>query len=230
MKNKPKAIIFDMDGVIVDSMPYHFISWYEALRPEGVRVSCFDVYAKEGERWEKTIRDFLRRESIRPTAGAFKRIYLRKQKYFHRYFKPRIFKGMDDFINCLKKSGYKLALVTGTPARDIKSILPVKIVDKFNIIVSGDSVKKGKPHPEPYLTAAKLLDLAPEKCVVIENAPYGIESAKRAGMFCIALATSLPKEYLTNADMVANRLKDVSKIIRKACVPKKNKLSERIIQ
>ncbi|MFA6349686.1 MAG: HAD family phosphatase [Candidatus Omnitrophota bacterium] len=229
MINKPKAIIFDMDGVIVDSMPYHFISWYEALRPEGVRVTCFDVYAKEGERWEKTIRDFLRRESIRPTPEVFKRIYARKQKYFRQYFKPRLFKGMEEFIACLKHKGYKLGLVTGTPAQDIKAILPVEIISKFDIVVAGDSVKKGKPHPEPYLTAAKLLELDPAKCVVIENAPYGIESAKRAGMFCIALATSLPKEYLTAADVVVNRLKEVTRIIGKTCVPKRVRLSERII-
>ena len=213
----------------MDSMPYHFISWYEALRPEGVRVTCFDVYAKEGERWEKTIRDFLRRESIRPTPEVFKRIYARKQKYFRQYFKPRLFKGMEEFIACLKHKGYKLGLVTGTPAQDIKAILPVEIISKFDIVVAGDSVKKGKPHPEPYLTAAKLLELDPAKCVVIENAPYGIESAKRAGMFCIALATSLPKEYLTAADVVVNRLKEVTRIIGKTCVPKRVRLSERII-
>ena len=59
LKIRPRAIVFDMDGVIVDSMPYHFIAWYEALRPWGVRVSCFEVYAQEGERWETTLKGLL---------------------------------------------------------------------------------------------------------------------------------------------------------------------------
>ena len=84
-------------------------------------------------------------------------------------------------------------------------------------MVCGDHVKKGKPHPEPYLRAAKILDLRPQECTVIENAPYGIESAKRAGMFCIALTTSLPQAYLKKADMIVDRLEDITGIIEKTC-------------
>ena len=80
-------------------------------------------------------------------------------------------------------------------------------------IVAGDSVKHGKPCPDPYLKAAKLLKLFPDDCIVVENAPYGIESAKRAGMYCIAVTTSLPKEYLRKADVAVNSLKEVYALI-----------------
>ncbi len=214
---KPKAIIFDMDGVIVDSMPYHFIAWYEALRPFGVRVSCFDVYSKEGERWDKTLKDLLMQAKIKPSKKILSAIFLSRQKIFKKYFKRFIFKGVDIFLNCLKKPGYQLGLVTGTPTGEIKNILPRKIKNLFDCIVAGDQVKNGKPHPEPYLKAARALGLRPAECLVVENAPLGIEAAKKAGMFCIAVTTSLPKEYLKKADIVVSRLENIANIIDQSC-------------
>ncbi|MDD5238087.1 MAG: HAD family phosphatase [Candidatus Omnitrophica bacterium] len=213
----PKAIIFDMDGVIVDSMPYHFLSWYEALRPWGVRVSCFDVYSKEGENWEKTLVRLLKRAKIKPTAKILKKIFSSRQKIFKRYFQRFIFKGAQDFLQCLRKKGYLLGLVTGTPAQEIKRILPRHMRSLFDMIVSGNEVKNGKPHPEPYLKAAKGLRVKPAECIVVENAPFGIKSAKRAGMFCIALTTSLPREYLKGADLIVNTLEEITGVIDKSC-------------
>jgi len=118
---------------------------------------------------------------------------------------------------CLKKNGHILGLVTGTPSQELKRILPRRVLRIFDGIISGDHVKKGKPHPEPYLKAAKTLGVYPKACLVVENAPYGIESAKRAGMFCIAITTSLPKEYLAKADLVVDKLEEISGIIDKSC-------------
>jgi beta-phosphoglucomutase len=211
---KPKAVIFDMDGVIVDSMPYHFLAWYEALRPYGVRVSCFDVYAKEGERWSKSLKDFLQKEGIRPTRNLLCEIFSFRQKIFKKYFKRFIFKDADAVLRSLKKRGCLLSLVTGTPDYEVKKILPHKLYRVFDAIVAGNNVKKGKPHPEPYLKAAKMLKLNPRECLVIENAPYGIESAKRAGMCCIAVSTSLPREFLSKADFIVDRLNEIARIIK----------------
>lgn len=214
---RPKAIIFDMDGVIVDSMPYHFLAWYEALRPIGVRVNCFDVYSKEGENWVKTLYDLLSRSGIKPTKTLLNKIFLSRQKIFKKYFKRFIFSGVQGYLACLKNKGYLIGLVTGTPIKEINHILPNKIRSLFDCIVSGDNVKKGKPHPEPYLKAAKELNLKPLECLVVENAPFGIESAKKAGMVCFALTTSLPREYLKSADYVVESLDEISLIIEKSC-------------
>ena len=113
----------------------------------------------------------------------------------------------------LKEKGYKLGLVTGTNSSRVRKILTAGLLELFDSIVTGDDVKKGKPHPEPYLNAAKMLGVAPGKCVVIENAPYGIESAKRADMFCVAITTSLPIEYLKRADKIIDKLEQLSSII-----------------
>ena len=217
LKFRPKAVIFDMDGVIIDSMPYHFLAWYEALRYYGVRVSCFDVYTKEGENWEKTLKDLLMKAGIAPKKRLLNEIFLRRQKIFKSYFKRFIFRGIEDFLACLKKQGYILGLVTGSPKQEVNRILPLRILSLFDAIVSGNQVKRGKPHPEPYLMCAKLMHLKPAQCLVIENAPFGIESAKKAGMFCIALTTSLPREYLRKADFIVDNLQDISYIIEHSC-------------
>jgi len=215
--NKPKAVIFDMDGVIVDSMPYHFLAWYEALMPYGVRVTCFDIYSKEGERWDKSLKDLLKKKGITPAGELLRKIFTERQKIFRRYFKRLIFPGTKTFLECLKARGYLLGLVSGSPVEEINHILPPGIKALFDCIIGGDNVKKGKPHPEPYLKAASRLGALPRQCVVIENAPYGINSAKRAGMYCVAVSTSLPKEYLKEADAVVEGLEDIPWIIEKTC-------------
>lgn len=206
-----------MDGVIVDSMPYHFLAWYEALMPWGVRVSCFDVYSKEGERWDATLKSLLKSAGIKPTANLLKKIFSLRQRIFKKNFKCFIFKGTEAFLGCLKEKGYLLGLVTGTPTEEINRILPKRIVSLFDAVIAGNQVKRGKPYPEPYLKAALALGVKPAECLVVENASLGIESAKRAGMVCIAVTTSLPKEYLGLADIVVNHLEEIFSIIDKSC-------------
>ncbi|MDD5730691.1 MAG: HAD family phosphatase [Candidatus Omnitrophica bacterium] len=220
LRSRPKAVIFDMDGVIVDSMPYHFIAWYEALRPFGVRVSCFDVYSREGERWEKTLTELLKKAGITPGRKLLRKIFLRRQRIFKSYYKRFLFNGAKETLIFLKRKGFLLGLVTGTPAKEVISILPKEIRLLFDSIIAGDSVKNGKPHPEPYFKAAASLNVKPSQCAVIENAPYGIKSASKAGMFCIGLTTSLPKEYLKGADIVAESLLGIKTIVDKPAFKK----------
>ncbi len=213
LKVRPKAVIFDLDGVIVDSMPYHFIAWYEALRPWGVRISCFEVYAQEGERWQETLKGLLKRNRIKPERKVLEAIFAARQKIFKRYFKRFIFRGAYELLRDLKKQGFLLGLVTGSPMEEVRKILPAGVLKLFAATVAGNQVKKGKPHPEPYLKAAAGLGLAPRDCLVIENAPFGITPARQAGMPCIAVSTSLPKEYLAGADFTIENLGQIQGLI-----------------
>lgn len=203
-----------MDGVIIDSMPYHFLAWYEAMRPIGIRVSCFDVYSKEGEDWKKTLREFLKKAGIKPAERTLSGIFRRRKKIFKRSFKRFIFRGAKETLVYLKKKGYLLGLVTGTPSKEVKKILPASIYKLFGCVVGGDEVKRGKPHPEPYLKAAWMMGVQPSECVVIENAPFGIRSAKKAGMFCMAVTTGLTKEYLKEADVIVDSLPDAIEMFK----------------
>lgn len=217
-----RAVIFDMDGVIVDSMPYHFLSWYEALKPYGIRVSCFDVYCREGENWEKTLRELFRRNGLKPGRKVLNEVFVLRKKIFKKYFRRFIFPEAQELLVYLKHKGYILGLVTGTPGAEVNKILPLEIRKLFDCIVAGDRVKKGKPDPQPYLYASRILSIPPASCLVVENAPLGIESAKKAGMFCVALTTSLPEDYLKGADAVAGDLNELPGII-KLNISKKNK-------
>ena len=209
----PDAVLFDMDGVIVDSMPYHFLAWYEALRKFDAAVTSFDVYEHEGEPWETTLPKFLDKNHKTYDDRLVCKIFAYRQKIFKRIFKRYIFHGAEQIVTTLHARGMKLALVSGTPCRDIKKILPKHLYKLFDVIVGGDAVKHGKPHPEPYLTGARLLGVNPKKCVVVENAPLGIRSAKSAKMTCIAITTSLPKPYLKKADIVIERIVDLEGIL-----------------
>jgi beta-phosphoglucomutase len=223
IKFHPRAIIFDMDGVIIDSMPYHYLAWYEALKPYGIRVTCFDVYSKEGERWDKTLRDLFKASGIKPGNKLLRKVFSLRKKIFGKYFKRFIFPGAKELLVRLKNNGYALGLVTGTPAAEIKKILPADLRRLFDCIIAGDRVKKGKPDPEPYLKAASDLNVEAASCLVVENAPLGIESAKKAGMSCVALTTSLPEEYLKDADAFAGRLDEIPALVGPSRVLRKDR-------
>jgi beta-phosphoglucomutase len=205
MKNKLKkfkAVLFDMDGVIVDSMPYHFISWFEALRKYNVRIAPTDIFGMEGAKWDKVIRYAFKRDGLKLSEKTAHKIFLNRQNLFIKYFKRHIFTEIIEIIKLLKNQGFLIGLVTGSSLLEAKKMLPKNIYALFDAKVSGDMVKQGKPYPDSYLLAAKKLNLSPKDCIVIENAPYGIKAAKAAGMYCIAIATSLSKEYLTKADKI----------------------------
>ena len=203
-KNEKKfsAVLFDMDGVIVDSMPYHFFAWYEAFRKYGIIVSSQDIYEHEGEKWETTLSSFLQQNNLPADYKLMLKIFNYRQKVFRKIFKRHLFPGVPELAAELKAKGYLLGVVSGTPSYDIKKLIPHKLLKLFDSIVGGDNIEHGKPHPDPYLKSAADLRLKPEQCLVIENAPLGINSAKSAGCFCLAVTTSLPAQYLQKADKI----------------------------
>jgi beta-phosphoglucomutase len=202
-----KAVIFDMDGVLLNSMRYHVAAWQKTFRPLGVNVPAYEVYAREGESWQKSTADFLKMGSYPPTHSLVNKVFNIRKKIFKKIFRPRIFTGAKSLLRLLKRNNLKLGLVTATPRQEVVEMLPKAMVRMFDAMVCGGDTKKGKPHPEPYLKALKKLHIKAEDAVVIENAPYGIRSARLAGIRCIAVATSLPRRYLKGADIIINSLK-----------------------
>lgn len=206
---KYKAVLFDMDGVIIDSMPYHFISWFETLKEYNITISPFDIYEKEGEKCEVCVKRFFKRDKIKCDAKIIAEVLKLRDKLYKKYFKVHLFANIEQLLIKLKNKGFLLAIVTGSTRQKVVSMLPKKILSKFNVIVSADMIKKGKPYPDSYLTAAKKLRVKPTECIVVENAPYGIKAAKSAKMFCIAVTTSLPKQYLKKADIICKKISEV---------------------
>ena len=205
------AIILDMDGVITNTMPDHFRSWKVILNRTGIPVTHYDVYRREGQPGIHSVRELAAQYGKPIANGQAHKILLEKEIYFKKIVRLRFILGARTFLKRLHKNNFRLALVTGTSRHEMCQILPAGLRRLFSVIVTGSDVKQGKPHPEPYLQSLKKLGLKTGEAVVIENAPFGIRSAKRAGLRCLALETSLPRKYLKEADAVFGSIKDLAR-------------------
>jgi beta-phosphoglucomutase len=197
-----RAILLDMDGVVLDSPPLHLLTWQRTLAPLGIELRAEDLFPLEGMPTEVTAQrllTFLEAESFQEGEEAG-RLAARKRALFREMFHPTFVPGIVPLLYDLRGRGYRLGLVTGS-ARNVvdESLAPTGVTTLFDAIVTGDDVSQGKPDPEPYRTAAAQLGLPPDECLVVENAPLGIRSAKAAGMGCVALETTLSAERLAEA-------------------------------
>jgi len=201
-KLKVKAVLFDMDGVITDTMPYHFRAWRRVMKENGIDVTECEVYLREGQPGRRTIKEIFAERGLVFDPVLAKKIIRDKEK---------LFKKIVRFVSHAAKKGLVLGLVTGTARHEVKKIMPASLRRSFRVSVTGDEVRHGKPNPEPYLLALKKLGIRPCEAVVLENAPFGIHAAKKAGLTCIALETSLPRTYLKDADMVFSSYRELER-------------------
>ena len=123
--------------------------------------------------------------------------------------KVTTYPGAFETIDELRKRGFKVGLVTACALKNMRHCLNDEQQAHFEFIITGDEVPRAKPFPDPYLMAARQLGLGPEECVVVENAPLGIEAARNAKMYCVAVETTLGKEYLKSADLVVKKVTDL---------------------
>jgi HAD superfamily hydrolase (TIGR01509 family) len=198
------AFLFDLDGVVLDSSAAHLRAWQESLAPLGIAVTPPDMAQLEGM---PTIP--MARKLIEMHLGEVRaeeevaRIATQKRSLFLQFLDPRPISGIVPLLHDLHGRGNRLALVTGNAAEVVATLLSALGVDRlFDQVITADDVSCGKPDPEPYLAAARRLGALPGECLAIENAPLGIQSAKAAGMRCVALETTLPAHHLAAADQV----------------------------
>ncbi len=208
-----------MDGVIVNTMPFHARAWQDTFRKFGIKVTKKEIYLREGEKWDKTFFDILKKHKIRITEDIKKEVFKHRENVFKNILKVRIFKDAPPLIRCLKQRGFRLALVTGTPRKEVKRILPRDLYRLFDVIIPSDEVRHGKPHPEPFIKALRALKISPKHAIVIENAPNGIKAAKRAKIKVMAVQTSLPRPYLKEADIIAGSLSEINDAVKVCPTP-----------
>jgi HAD superfamily hydrolase (TIGR01509 family) len=203
-----RAVIFDMDGVIVDSEPYSMQALIDILRQHGVEPTEDDLRRSYGRRVREDFVDYFSRYGV--TADLDIAIAHKHARYYHLaagHLQP--FPGVMRLLRRIRARGYRLALASsGDRVKVAFGMQALELNGTFEAIVSGDDVTHSKPDPEIYLTAARRLGVTPTACVAIEDAPAGVEAAKRAGMRCIAVTNSVRREQLHRADLIVASLVD----------------------
>jgi len=147
-----KAIIFDMDGVLVDSMPYHAEAWKQAFATAGIEVEKRDIYELEGSNHMQTVDIIFKRFGRVPTDKDAKELSSRKIEIFNRIEQVMPFDGIKELLADLAPV-YRLAVVSGSNRKTVHGLMNKLFPGAFQVIITGDDVKKSKPDPEPYLKA-----------------------------------------------------------------------------
>ena len=209
-KSKARAVIWDMDGVIADTAPYHMKAWQEVFQKRQVAYTEEDFKRNFGKRNDTIIKNILGGnipQSEIDSIGSEKEQRFR-QKARHN-LKP--LPGAIELITSLKEHDFDIALASSAPVENIQLIIrELGIENYFQAIISGKEVAEGKPSPLGFLLAAEKLGVEPENCIVIEDAIAGVAAAKRAGMHCLAVTNSHPRTSLKEADLVVDTLEAVT--------------------
>lgn len=200
---KPKAVLFDMDGVLYNSMPNHAKAWQQAMAQFGIAMTAEDAYATEGARGIDTIRMMVKKQQGREISlEEAQQMYDVKTRLFHEMPNARIFYGVKSLMRKIRQCGMTIGVVTGSGQRPLLN----RLLNDFgefldeNHIVTAYDVKRGKPNPDPYLMGMqKVGDTQPWETIVVENAPLGVLAATAARCFTIAVNTGpLPDHSLTD--------------------------------
>lgn len=195
-----KALIFDMDGVLVDSMPDHADAWITVFAEHGIHIERQDIYEIEGSNHVGIITLVFRKAGLNPPAD-FTELARRKRDVFEKINNVKAFDGLREKLEAMKDR-YRFGVVSGSDREIVTALVDKFYPDIFDVIVSGNDVKHGKPSPEPYLKAVGMLGVRNDECIVIENAPLGVESAKNAGIYCVAIPTYVERHKLDGADTI----------------------------
>ena len=216
-KKKIRAVLFDMDGLLVDSMGHHRDAWRDLLKAFKIKVSDQFIYENEGAMAPEVIMNLFREQGPAIDLKAVSAIYVRQNEKFITDYLPfvELFPQSLPLLQSLRKKGIIMGLVTGSRRNLIERIWKPNELEFFSVIVSADDTERFKPYPDPYLKAVKDMSLPLAACLVIENAPAGIQSALSAGLTCLAVASTLPLEKLSNAHQVFPDLASLSHYLNK---------------
>ncbi|MDR0893843.1 MAG: HAD-IA family hydrolase [Prevotellaceae bacterium] len=187
-----KAVLFDMDGILFNSMPYHAEAWHTAMAQHGLHLSREEAYLHEGRTGTDTIGIVYQRQyGKQPSPEEIKTIYADKCTAFGNYPDPEPVNGISELLEEIKECGLLRMVVTGSGQPSLIDRLTHSFPGMFqrDQMVTAFDVKQGKPNPEPYLTALKKAHLQPDQAIVVENAPMGVQAGAAAGLFTIAVNT-----------------------------------------
>ena len=193
----PKAVLFDMDGVIYDSMSNHSVSWHDSMAHFGLSMPYEGAYQYEGMRGVETIKVLAREQWQRELSDdEAKEMYAYKAELFARQCQltpAQIMPGIKTLMQQIKEDGLKICVVTGSAQHALldKLLIDFEGLLTEELIVTAFDVRHGKPNPEPYLIGMRKCGVEPWQAIVVENAPLGVRAAVAARCFTIAVNTGL---------------------------------------
>ena len=214
-----KAVLFDMDGVLFDSMKFHSKAWVYAMNSLGVPFTEYDAYMREGMTGAGTISEiFKERLGRQATEDECERIYKIKSEYFDSLGVAPVIDGIELVLKKVKDCGLDIFLVTGSGQKSLLEKLNRNFKGYFSKekMITAYDVKYGKPNPEPYLKALEKGMLKPNEAIVVENAPLGVKAGHSAGIFTVAVNTGILRdEELTKngADVLFHNMYELSDFI-----------------
>src|SRR5512136_1494425 len=173
-----RGVLFDMDGVIVDTIHYHYLAWNYMFEKYGGTVSEHTILLHEGRNSREILPILLGETGVDVPPQQQEQFIDEKRAYYRSIVDVKHYAGAFDVIDELKARGHKVALVTACALKNMQHSLDNAQQAHFDFIITGDEIPRAKPFPDPYLTAARQLGLDPSQCLVVENAPLGIEAAK----------------------------------------------------
>ena len=201
---RTEALIFDMDGTMVDSMPWHSQSWVAFCRQHGIQMEAAEILARTtGRTGVECMAEVLGRPLDEPEALAFVH---EKEAIYRALFAAefREVAGFTAFARQAAGRGLKLAVGTAGDRHNIAFVMSRLGMDPLPLaIVGGDEGLSGKPTPAIFLEAARRIGVAPEHCIVFEDAPFGIEAARRGGMRAVAVCSTHSAEELAGPHVIA---------------------------
>ena len=203
------AVLWDMDGVLVDSAELHYQTWKQTLAGYDIPFSRQLFNEFFGMNNEQTLTRVLGRP---PEPSFLQESSDHKEDKFRKSIHGQIelYPGVRKLLQDLQRAGVRQAIASSAPQENIDALVnEFKMASFFQAIVSGCELKS-KPDPVTFLLAAERLGVNPQHCVVIEDALHGIEAARRASMKCIAVATTNPVDLLSPADLVVKRINELS--------------------
>jgi beta-phosphoglucomutase family hydrolase len=198
-----QAVLFDMDGVVVDNLPYHVDAWLLFCERKGIPLTR-EIFYRElnGMNSKDTFEWFYKREMSRAEIEVLED---EKEFIYRDFYRDHInpAPGLLEFLKTLRAHGIKTALATSAGPGNIDFILDgLGIRDQFDAVIGGAEVRKGKPDPEIYLKAADLVGVEPGLCWVIEDSLQGIAAGQSAGMRVVGISTSHTPAELAHTDVV----------------------------
>jgi len=206
---KLEAVLFDMDGVIVDSEPLWSEAEKQLLARRNLRYSPSLKTAMMGRDARGAVGYLIEHYSLAESVGE---LIEERNQLIAEFFKEHLkaIPGALELVRSVIAAGIKTGLVSSSPKPLVELALgKLRVTGLFDLILSGDQVVRGKPAPDIYITAAEKLEVKPEYCLVIEDAPHGVAAAKGAGMCCLAISTSVSVPELAMADRVVSGFEEL---------------------